>query len=82
MSEPTLFDQTEPTVLAELERVVTSMIGVNDPPLYKHALRRVLIEINRLKPAEINRLKQAYSEGYVQTESAQDWVKKFRQGGC
>jgi hypothetical protein len=85
MTEPTLFDQTEPTVLAELERKVEALkfnahhqwdFG------YNAAVQDVLNEIDKHKPTEIDKLKQAFAEGYIQTESAESWVKKFSQGGC
>lgn len=87
MTSPTLFDQTEPTVLAELERVVKGMFLIHDlfndrNKGYNEAVQDVLNTIQLHKPAEIDQLRKAYSEGYIQTESAESWVKKFRQGGC
>lgn len=84
MTSPTLFDQTEPTVLAELERVVSDMLlfktfSTDYNRGYNTAIQDVLAEIEKHKPTEIDKLKQAFAEGYVQTESAESWAKKFRQ---
>ena len=86
MTEPTLFDHSEPTVLAELERVVEGMFLIHDlfndrNKGYNEAVQDVLNTIQLHKPAEIEKLKQAFAEGYIQTESAESWVKKFSQGG-
>lgn len=80
MTSPTLFDQTEPTVLAELERVVKAMKDQRRSLWYNYALDKVLDEIAKHKPSEIDKLKQAFAEGYIQTESAESLVKKFSQG--
>jgi len=84
MTEPTLFDQTEPTVLAELERVVKDALITRtyDDEFsdgYNAGLEHALSEINRRKPAEIDQLKQAFAEGGGIPQSAESWVKKFRQ---
>ncbi len=79
MTEPNLFDNTELTVLGELERVVKDMAYNAGSAYVVIALSKVLTEINRLKPTEIEKLKLAFAEGYIQTESAESWVRKFRQ---
>ena len=83
MTSPTLFDQTEPTVLAELENVINESMSKENESFdrgWNAALEMVLEEIALRKPTEIDQLKQAFAEGYIQTESAESWVKKFSQG--
>jgi hypothetical protein len=79
MTTQTNLDLTDkqPTALMRLEAVVNGLMNPNDPPLYKHAIRRVLIEIEQLKPSELADLKQSFCDGYVQTESAETWSKKW-----
>jgi hypothetical protein len=81
MTTQTNLDLTDkqPTALMRLEAVVRGLIEPNDHPLYKHAIRRVLIEIELMKPSELADLKQSFCEGYVQTESAETWSKKWGQ---
>jgi hypothetical protein len=82
MNKQTDIDFTEKqlTALMRLEAVVRGMIEPNDHPLYKHAIRGVLIEIERLKPSELADLKQAFCEGGIETESAETWAKKWGVG--
>lgn len=84
MTEPNLFDNTELTVLGELERVVSDMLlfktfSTDYNRGYNTAIQDVLTEIDNHKPAEIEKLKLAFAEGYIQTESAESWVRKFKQ---
>ena len=83
MTELTLFDHSEPTVLAKLERRLNN-IKFNNPKTnwkigYNEAIQDALNELELLKPTEIEQLKQAFAEGYIQTESAESWAKKFKQ---
>ena len=85
MTEPNLFDNTELTVLGELERVVTEMFLINPVgSSYSHgyntAIQDVLSEIDKHKPTEIEKLKLAFAEGGAIPQSAESWVKKFNQG--
>jgi hypothetical protein len=70
-----------PTALMRLEAVVRGLMNPNDPPLYKHAIRGVLIEIERQKPSELADLKQSFCEGGIETESAETWAKKWGVNG-
>ncbi len=79
MTEPNLFDNTELTVLGELERVVKRLILSDDNAHEHYAYSKVLTEINRLKPTEIEKLKLAFAEGGAIPQSAESWVRKFRQ---
>lgn len=84
MNEPNLFDNTELTVLGELERVVKDMI-IDFPfddasDRYNDAIKDVLSEIAKHKPTEIEKLKLAFAEGGAIPQSAESWVRKFRQG--
>lgn len=79
MSEPNLFDNTELTVLGELERVVKEKFESFNTPQYDLALLEVLEEIHKLKPTEIEKLKLAFAEGGAIPQSAESWVRKFRQ---
>ena len=82
MTEPNLFDNTELTVLGELEKIVNECKSKESESFdrgWNAALEMVLEEIALLKPTEIEKLKLAFAEGYVQTESAESWAKKFRQ---
>lgn len=81
MTEPNLFDNTELTVLGELEREVRLLYDEAETNGYYYAIQDVLAIIEKLKPTEIDKLKLAFAEGYIQTESAESWVRKFRQGG-
>lgn len=77
-----LFTETVPTVLNLLENQVRSKIVDSDCTV--HAVRNraytdVLDMIRKLKPTELEQLKQAFSEGYIEVESAQQWAKKFMQ---
>jgi hypothetical protein len=83
MTEPTLFDQSEPTVLAELQNVINESMSKENESFdrgWNAALEMVLEEIALRKPTEIDQLRKAFAEGYIQTESAESWVKKFSQG--
>lgn len=83
MNEPTLFDHSEPTVLAELERKVKELIIDTDNEYsngHYNAIQDVLNLIAKHKPAEIDKLKQAFAEGGAIPQSAESWVKKFSQG--
>jgi hypothetical protein len=80
MTSPTLFDQTVPTVLAELERRLNERFK-NYGLAYQTVLIAVQEEIDKLKSAEIDQLKQAFAEGGAIPQSAESWVKKFSQGG-
>ena len=80
MTEPNLFDNTELTVLGELERVVKAMRDNNRNVWERAALTEVLVEIHRLKPTEIEKLKLAFAEGGAIPQSAESWVRKFSQG--
>jgi len=73
------FTDKQPTALMRLEAVVNGLMNPNDPPLYKHAIRRVLIEIEQQKPSELADLKQSFCEGGIETESAETWAKKWGQ---
>lgn len=84
MSEPNLFDNTELTVLGELERVVEGL-KFNEPHHqwdfgFNSAINEVLSEIRKLKPTEIEKLKLAFAEGGAIPQSAESWVRKFKQG--
>jgi hypothetical protein len=80
MSQTNLdLNDKQPTALMRLEAVVKGLIEPNDHPLYKHAIRRVLIEINQMKPSELADLKQSFCEGGIETESAETWAKKWGQ---
>ena len=86
MTSPTIFDQTEPTVLAELERRLNNM-KFNNPKTnwkigYNEAIQDALNELELLKPAEIDQLRKAFAEGGGIPQSAESWVNKFNQGGC
>ena len=78
MSEPTLFDNSELTVLGELERVVEAMKNPRRSVWYNYALNQVLYEIEIRKPTEIEKLKLAFAEGGAIPQSAESWVRKFR----
>ena len=81
MTEPNLFDNTELTVLGELERRLMRFMLTSDNAHENYAYSKALSEINRLKPAEIEKLKLAFAEGGAIPQSAESWVRKFRQGG-
>jgi hypothetical protein len=78
-NQTNIFDHSEPTVLAELERVVKAMKDQRRSLWYNYALDKVLDEIAKLKPTEIDKLKQAFAEGGAIPQSAESWVKKFKQ---
>lgn len=84
MTEPNLFDNTELTVLGELERVVKGMylfeIGNDHNIGYNTAIQDVLNAIELRKPTEIEKLKLAFAEGGAIPQSAESWARKFRQG--
>jgi hypothetical protein len=72
-------------VLAELERVVSDMLlfktfSTDYNRGYNTAIQDVLAEIEKHKPTEIDKLKQAFAEGGGIPQSADSWVKKFSQG--
>lgn len=69
------------TLLGKLEQVCLGLIRTSPKNqkdfVYNEAIHDVLVLIAQLKPEELEQLKQAYCEGYIQTESAQEWVRKF-----
>jgi hypothetical protein len=79
MSDQTTLDLTDkqPTALMRLEAVVIDLKKLNRPLWYQYALDKVLEAINAMKPSELADLKQAFCDGYVQTESAETWSKKW-----
>lgn len=79
MTEPNLFDNTELTVLGELERVVNDRIKLTELRDVRYELILILGEIRKLKPTEIEKLKLAFAEGGAIPQSAESWVRKFRQ---
>jgi hypothetical protein len=86
MKEQTDIDFTDkqPTALMRLEAVVNGMfVPETTNWVYKYgynsALKEVLSLIEQLKPSELADLKQAFCDGYVQTESAETWAKKWGQ---
>ena len=81
MTEPNLFDNTELTVLGELERVVNDRIKLTELRDVRYELILILGEIQKLKPTEIEKLLLAFAEGGAIPQSAESWVRKFRQGG-
>jgi hypothetical protein len=84
MTTQTNLDLTDkqPTALMRLEAVVKEMF-VPETTLwvykygYNSALKEVLSVIEAMKEPELADLKQAFSDGYVQTESAETWSKKW-----
>ena len=85
MTEPNLFDNTELTVLGELERVVEGKFLIHDlfndrNRGYNEAIQDVLDTIQLHKPTEIEKLKLAFAEGGSIPQSAESWVRKFSQG--
>ena len=77
-----LFAESTPTVLHLLENQVKSKIaesGCTVQSVRNKAYMDVLDMIRNLKPSELEQLKQAFSEGYIEVESAQQWAKKFMQ---
>lgn len=78
-NQTNLFDNTELTVLGELERVVEAMKDPRRSVWYNYALNQVLYEIEIRKPTEIEKLKLAFSEGGAIPQSAESWVRKFKQ---
>lgn len=85
MTEPNLFDNTELTVLGELENIVNECKSKESESFdrgWNAALEMVLEEIALLKPTEIEKLKLAFAEGGAIPQSAESWARKFRQGGC
>jgi hypothetical protein len=67
----------QPTALMRLEAVVIELKELKRPLWYHYALDKVLEAINEMKPSELADLKQAFCDGYVQTESAETWSKKW-----
>ena len=78
MTEPNLFDNTELTVLGELERRLNERFK-HYGLVYQKVLIEVQEEIDRLKPTEIEKLKLAFQEGGAIPQSAESWVRKFKQ---
>lgn len=77
-----LFTETVPTVLHLLENQVRSKIVKSDctvQAVRNRAYTDVLDMIRKLKPTELEQLKQAFGEGYIEVESAQQWAQKFLQ---
>jgi hypothetical protein len=81
MSDQTTLDLTDkqPTALMRLEAVVVDLKKVYQSKPYQLALKLVLQEIELMKPSELADLKQSFCDGYVQTESAETWAKKWKQ---
>ncbi len=79
MTELNLFDNTELTVLGELEREVQLLYDEAETNGYYYAIQDVLAIIEKLKPTEIDKLKLAFAEGGAIPQSAESWVRKFRQ---
>ena len=84
MNQQTDIDFTDkhPTALMRLEAVVDGLSDDSSTEYsigYYNAIQDVLTEIERLKPSELADLKQSFCEGYVQTESAETWAKKWGQ---
>ena len=80
MTEPNLFDNTELTVLGELEREVRLLYDEAETNGYYYAIQDVLAIIEKHKPTEIEKLKLAFAEGGAIPQSAESWVMKFSQG--
>ncbi len=84
MTTQTNLDLTDkqPTALMRLEALVNEMF-VPETTLwvyrygYNSALKEVLSLIEAMKEPELADLKQAFCDGYVQTESAETWAKKW-----
>jgi hypothetical protein len=77
-----LFTETIPTVLNLLENQVRSKIIESDctvQAVRNRSYTDVLDMIRKLKPTELQQLKQAFGEGYIEVESAQQWAQKFLQ---
>lgn len=77
-----LFAESTPTVLHLLENQVKSNITESNcivQSVRNKAYMDVLDMIRKLKPSELEQLKQAFSEGFIEVESAQQWAKKFMQ---
>lgn len=77
-----LFAESTPTVLHLLENQIKSKMTESDctvQSVRNKAYMDVLDMIRKLKPSELEQLKQAFSEGYIEVESAQQWAKKFMQ---
>jgi hypothetical protein len=60
-----------------LEAVVKDMIECKRNVWVASTLIQVLNEIQKQKPSELADLKQAFCDGYVHTESAETWAKKW-----
>ena len=77
-----IFNESVPTVMHLLENQVKSKItesGCTVQSVKNKAYMDVLDMIRKMKPAELEQLKQAFSEGYIEVESAQQWAQKFMQ---
>jgi hypothetical protein len=79
MTTQTNLDLTEkqPTALMRLEKIVKGLFDSFDNPQSTLVLLEVLEQIELMKPSELADLKQAFCDGYVQTESAETWAKKW-----
>ena len=83
MTEPNLFDNTELTVLGELQRNLARIKSHETDEFdagWNAAISHILTIIAKLKPTEIEKLKLAFAEGGAIPQSAESWVRKFRQG--
>jgi hypothetical protein len=84
MSDQTTLDLTDkqPTALMRLEAILNDRFVDEKSLLHgerNYTIKMVLHIINDLKPSELADLKQAFCDGYVQTESAETWAKKWGQ---
>lgn len=77
-----IFNESVPTVLHLLENQVKAKItesGCTVQSVKSKAYMEVLDLIRKMKPAELEQLKQAFSEGYIEIQPAQQWAQKFLQ---
>jgi hypothetical protein len=84
MSDQTNLDLTDkqPTALMQLEAILIGCMSKENESFdigWNAAIEMVIEEIEQLKPSELADLKQAFCDGYVQTESAETWSKKWGQ---
>ena len=82
MTTQTNLDLTDkqPTALMRLEAILKSKIAYEtsaEDSFWNNAIRMALHYLNEQKPSELADLKQAFCDGYVQTESAETWAKKW-----
>jgi hypothetical protein len=86
MNQQTDIDFTDkhPTALMRLEAILKEMYirnsyGDDYKEYVNWGIYQALTALNDLKPSELADLKQAFCDGYVQTESAETWAKKWGQ---